>query len=385
MNTIHILAVDDQDIAYEALKALVDKDKNLSLSFCKDPLRAVQMAKEVKPSVILLDLIMPEIDGLLVLRYLKDDPGTKEIPVIVLSVKEDQEVKSQAFLLGAVDYLVKYPGVLEFSARLHYHANNYLALQTSKRMHVIIETDKKRLEEELQTAATYLESLLPRPFKNDISCDWRYIPSASIGGDSFGYRLVDNDYFIFYLYDVSGHGMRAAMHSNILQFAIQGLDRAGIDIYEPKQVLHSLNAEYQMDRCNNTFFSMWYGVFDIKARVLTYASGGHPPAVAFMPLTHKKEELLYTHGMALGVDPQSVYEEFAIEVPYDSRLFLFSDGIFETTASNGKIMTFEQFMAILKQPPFPNVSELDRIIHNTEIFRQGHPFDDDVCILQIDF
>lgn len=384
MSHIQILVVDDQEITHEALSSLIDYDKNISFIFCTEPLKALQMAREAKPSVILLDLVMPQIDGLLLLRYFKQDKDVGAIPVVILSIKEEQEVKAQAFQLGACDYMIKFPGDLELSARLHYHANNFLANQSNKRLLGEVAEGKQRLEHESQAAGTYLKALLPEPIHDDISCDWRYIPSMYIGGDLFGYKHIDPDHFIFFLYDVSGHGMRAALHSTTIFYAIQALCKSNIDPIKPQDVLKHLNDEFQMDKYDNTFFSMWFGIFNRRNRLLTYSSGGHPPAIGFMPFSNKKEELLYTHGMALGVDPHSVYEAFTIEVPKSSRIYLFSDGLFELANAVDKIMTFEQFVAIIKQPSFPHVKDLDRILHNTELLREGHPFEDDVCILQID-
>ena len=381
---IHILAVDDQLIVQEAMKRLISVDSNLALHFCIDPLQAVSLAHSIKPTIILLDLMMPEIDGMLLLKYLKDDPEIKDIPVIVLSVKEEAEIKAQAFTLGAVDFMVTFPAPIEFCARIHYHVNNFLSKQYLQNSAAEMSKSSERLERELKEAADYLQARLPEPISGPVLCSWRYIPSVSIGGDLFGYRWIDSDHFVFFLFDITGHGVRASLYSTSLFYAIQKLQDSGVDIRQPHKVLERLNGDFQMEQHDHIFFTMWYGVYQKSTRRLTYASGGHPPAIARIPGV-AKEELLYTHGMALGVDAHSTYEAFSLELAPHSRLYLFSDGIFEVASLTNERMTFDHFVRIVMQPSFPGVSDLDRIIHNIEIFQEKKLFEDDVCLLQFDF
>jgi two-component system chemotaxis family response regulator WspR len=119
---IVVLLVDDQPMIAEAIRRMLSSEPDLSFHYCTDPAGAVAAARRIGPTVILQDLVMPGMNGLTLLRQYRADPLTKDIPVIVLSSKEDPAVKSEAFAAGASDYLVKLPDQIELVARLRLHS-----------------------------------------------------------------------------------------------------------------------------------------------------------------------------------------------------------------------------------------------------------------------
>ena len=122
---VNVLLIDDQVIVAEAVRRLLAVEEDINFHYCNDPAEAIPMASKIKPTVILLDLVMPEIDGLMLLRFLRANPTTRAIPTIVLSSKEDPELKAKAFAQGANDYLVKLPDKIEIIARVRYHSDAY--------------------------------------------------------------------------------------------------------------------------------------------------------------------------------------------------------------------------------------------------------------------
>jgi adenylate cyclase len=125
---ITVLLVDDQAMIGEAVRRMLMTEQDIDFHYCQDPTRAIKMANEIAPTVILQDLVMPEIDGLLLVRYIRANPGTREVPLIVLSSKEEPVIKAEAFALGANDYMVKLPDRLEVIARIRYHSKGYINL-----------------------------------------------------------------------------------------------------------------------------------------------------------------------------------------------------------------------------------------------------------------
>jgi PleD family two-component response regulator len=121
-----VLLVDDQPIVAQAVSRLLAGLPDIDLHYCSDPIDAIREANRIRPSVILQDLVMPSIDGLDLVRLFRANPGTAETPIIVLSSEDDAEVKSQAFGVGANDYLVKLPDQIELIARIRYHSKAYL-------------------------------------------------------------------------------------------------------------------------------------------------------------------------------------------------------------------------------------------------------------------
>ncbi|MDZ5603521.1 PleD family two-component system response regulator [Pseudomonas sp. RP23018S] len=127
-NSAMVLLVDDQAMIGEAVRRGLANEDNIDFHFCADPHQAVAQAIRIKPTVILQDLIMPGLDGLTLVREYRNNPATQDIPIIVLSTKEDPLVKSAAFAAGANDYLVKLPDNIELVARIRYHSRSYMTL-----------------------------------------------------------------------------------------------------------------------------------------------------------------------------------------------------------------------------------------------------------------
>jgi adenylate cyclase len=125
---ITVLLIDDQPIIGEAIRRMLASEEDIIFHFCNDPTTAISKAAEVSPTVILQDLVMPEIEGLLLLRFFRVNPPTKDIPMIMLSSKEEAKIKAEAFALGANDYLVKLPDKVELIARIRYHSQGYINL-----------------------------------------------------------------------------------------------------------------------------------------------------------------------------------------------------------------------------------------------------------------
>ena len=127
-NAAMVLLVDDQAMIGEAVRRGLSNEENIDFHFCADPHQAIAHAVRIKPTVILQDLVMPGLDGLSLVREYRNHPATKDIPIIVLSTKEDPLIKSAAFSAGANDYLVKLPDTIELVARIRYHSRSYMTL-----------------------------------------------------------------------------------------------------------------------------------------------------------------------------------------------------------------------------------------------------------------
>ncbi|HEX8590124.1 PleD family two-component system response regulator, partial [Pseudomonas sp.] len=127
-NAAMVLLVDDQAMIGEAVRRGLAQQDNIDFHFCADPHQAIAQAILIKPTVILQDLVMPGLDGLTLVREYRANPATRDIPIIVLSTKEDPLIKSAAFAAGANDYLVKLPDNIELVARIRYHSRSYMTL-----------------------------------------------------------------------------------------------------------------------------------------------------------------------------------------------------------------------------------------------------------------
>lgn len=142
---ISVLLIDDQSIIGEAVRRMLAAEEDIVFHYCSDPIQALKVAKECHPTVILQDLVMPQMDGLLLVRFLRSrDAPTYQIPLIVLSSKEEPLVKAQAFKLGANDYLVKLPDHVELIARIRYHSSAYTNLLKRQEAEALLRDENLR-------------------------------------------------------------------------------------------------------------------------------------------------------------------------------------------------------------------------------------------------
>jgi phosphoserine phosphatase RsbU/P len=391
-DTVHsrsiVLLVDDQPIIAEAVRRMLASEPDIVFHYCPDPKRAVEMASLVRPTVILQDLVMPEIDGLTLVKMFRQHAATRETPMIVLSTKEEPKVKAEAFGLGANDYLVKLPDRIELLARIRHHSRGYNSLLERNDAYEALLASERQLAEEMSKAAKYVESLLPKPIKTGpIRTDWRFVPSTQLGGDSFGYHWLDDDHFAVYLLDVCGHGVGAALLSVSVMNVLRSQSLPNTDFRKPEQVLFALNEAFKMREHNDMFFTIWYGVYRTYDRLLTFSDGGHPPGLLFRGGIDGQvaPEELEVCGTMIGVKAGLNFRSSSATVDAGSKLYLFSDGVYEITLTNGKLWPFKDFLGLMAEPPDFGSTVMDRLLHYARTLRGGDALDDDFSIVEVTF
>ncbi len=167
---VMVLLVDDQAMIGEAIRRLLANLPDIDFHYCSNPAEALKVAGQVEPTVILQDLVMPGVDGLTLVHQYRANPQTKDVPIIVLSMKEDPAVKSAAFAAGASDYLVKLPDRVELIARIRHHSRAFLnqtqrdsayrALRESQQQLVDSNTALVSLNQKLEEATRAKSSFL---------------------------------------------------------------------------------------------------------------------------------------------------------------------------------------------------------------------------------
>lgn len=375
--SINVLIVDDQRLVAEAVRQCLVDQKDITLHHCIDGKKAVEVASQLKPTVILQDIVMPDTDGIRLVEQYRANPATRDIPIIMLSSREEPEIKAEAFAAGGNDYVVKLPNKLELIARIRYHSKNYIRLLQRNEAYRRLEESEKALKAELNEAATYVQSLLPPPIHNSIDVTWKFIPSARLGGDTFGYHWVDKEHFALYLLDVCGHGVGAALLSVAVLNFLRNLPESLI--LDPKGVLKLLNAKFPMENHNNMFFSVWYGVFNTLDRTMVYSNGGHPPAVV---VRQKLPIELTTPGVVIGVESKVQFSQSTFKLEPGDQLFIFSDGAFELVRDDGQMLDYHQFVEELAtiSPQDP----LDRIVQFSYEWQGRSEFVDDYSLLRLE-
>ncbi len=382
-DAVKVLLIDDQRMVGEAVRRMIAGEQDIEYCFCQEPEKALAVAEEFGPTVILQDLVMPNIDGLTMVDSFRSQETTREVPMIVLSSQEEPVVKADAFARGANDYLVKLPDRIELLARIRYHSRGYMLLQERNEAYSALAESQAELAAELAEAAEYVRSRLPEPLVEKLQVRWDFESCSSVGGDSFSYHWIDEDHFAIYLLDVCGHGVGAALLSVSVLNTISGHMLPNADLRRPEEVLASLNELFQMDRHNNMYFTIWYGVYEASTRRLTYAAAGHPPALLFGASANEPEHLA---AISLPIGCMEAVEYSAANVPVTrgSRMYVFSDGVYEVRLPEGGVMALDDFIPLLSETPSAEAGLLSVREQVAEI--QGRDrFEDDFSLVEIVF
>jgi phosphoserine phosphatase RsbU/P len=387
---VTVLLVDDQPMIGEAVRRMLAGEPDIVFHYNRDARKALDEADRLKPTVILQDLVMPDIDGLTLVKAFRAHEPTKETPLIVLSTKEEPTVKAEAFALGANDYIVKLPDRLELLARIRYHSKGYINLLQRNEAYGALLESQQRLANEMKQAAHYVQSLLPDKLKKgDVRTDWRFVPSAELGGDSFGYHWLDDDHFAFYLLDVSGHGVGSALLSVSAMNALRSQALPQTDFRVPGQVLGALNNAFQMDQQNGLFFTIWYGVYHKPTRRIDYAGGGHPPVLLFNGQSADQAalEILEAGGPMIGAVPDLEFKSASTSLGSFAKLFLYSDGVYEIERTDKSMWPFNEFIEFMKKGPndIAGDSKMDRLIAYDREIQGREEFVDDCSIVEMQF
>ena len=380
---IRVLLVDDQAMIGEAVRRILQSEDDIEYLYCSTPLEALEIADEWKPTVILQDLVMPEVDGLDLVRDYRQHKTTALVPIVVLSSREEPETKAEAFARGANDYLVKLPDPVEIIARIRHHAEGYIARLERDKAHSDLQISESHLREELAKAADYVQSLLPEPMDERVSTQWRFIPSVSLGGDAFGYHWLDDHRLAMYLLDVCGHGVGPALLSITAMNVISKKSIPGVDFGNPGHVLSELNERFQMTDHHGMFFTIWYGIYDDREKTLDWSGGGHPPAVLLDG--ENKPTLLDSDGPMVGAIPGMSYETKQCAVEPGNRLLLYSDGIYEIKRPDGSIWSLNEFVEVVSEHLPDQTRSIDSIIGMAKSISEKEIFDDDCSVVEFKF
>ena len=255
------------------------------------------------------------------------------------------------------------------------------ARRTIQQLASKVQAQADRMASELNSAANYVASLLPVELDGTIQVHSRYQPSRELAGDSFDYRWIDDDHFIAYLLDVSGHGIEPAL----LSISVHNMLHCGFfplkTLRHPGRLLNELNRLFQMDRQAGKYFTIWYGVFQASTRTLRYASAGHPPALA---VTHERGgpsvTPLAAKGIPVGLFERSNYASSTYVVPPGGMLLVYSDGVYEIEMADDRTGSPAEFIeacrSVLASPDF----SLDALIDHQRARARAGEFNDDVSI-----
>ena len=245
----------------------------------------------------------------------------------------------------------------------------------------VLEKTQNRLKKELSEAANYIKSLLPEVMNGAVKTHWKFIPSTELGGDSFGYHWIDKDHLAIYLIDVCGHGVGAALLSAtaINSLRSNSLFESG-QTKDAGTVLTYLNKNFQMEKHNGMYFTIWYGIYSPSTRTLNYSSGGHPPSflISYENGIPKLTQLM-TKQIILGFMPDYEYQSQSCVVPPNSSLY-----VFELTKPDGQLLSFLEFINLFNDLHESPEVDLEHLVQQLKDIQKKDNFDDDFSLVRVD-
>ena len=377
-----ILIADDDQSTRILLRLILKKDgyQVIEVENGKECLTAWQ---EHKPDMVLLDAMMPIMNGFECCQQFNRIEGSESaIPVLMITGLNDKESVDRAFSVGATDYITKpiHPPVLrQRLARILKAAKAEAALKKSEAK--LLEQNL-RLQSELDRAADYVRSLLPKPLDDKIKIAQYFAPSAQLGGDIFDHYWLDSNHLVVYLLDVAGHGVKSALLSISVLNILRSQSLYNTDFYEPWTVLSELNRMFPMNEKGDNYFTIWYGVINLRDRELVYASAGHPPGI-LIPQTNQKIKCLNTNNVPIGMLEKYPFEQTICPISADDTLYILSDGVYEVPQANGQIWGFDNLVKLIKKYHDTNRFELKNIWHYAQKQHKCQILDDDFSLLKI--
>jgi phosphoserine phosphatase RsbU/P len=397
---VKILLVDDDRVA-RRIHSILLRAQGHEVVEAADGELAWQLVVESDISFVVSDWVMPNLAGVDLCRRIRAANLDRYVYVILCTSKGAKTDLIEGMDAGADDFLVKPVGPDELRVKVR-AGERVLNLQQGlaqkndelARTNQQLQSSHKLLEDDLKAAAWMQQRLLPPPAleANGLRCHWRFEPSGYVAGDIFNFFAMDEREVGFYLLDVSGHGVPAAMLSVTLSMiltpdAARGsplmrLNRATqlSEILSPGDAIRELNRRFQTK--DDRYFTMIYGLFETSSSILRVAQAGHPGPVLIGK--NCQPEILGTGGMPVGLWNEIDFDCFEVPVRAGDRLLLYSDGVTECINRQGEAFGEQRLLAYLAGADQSLDKLLEGLLEEIRNWRDGVESKDDVSLLAIE-
>jgi sigma-B regulation protein RsbU (phosphoserine phosphatase) len=367
-----ILLVDDNPINLQVLMETL-QERGSRLLIAKDGKAALDITRKTMPDLILLDIMMPEMDGYDVCQHLKADSATAGIPVIFLSAMDRTEDKVSGLKLGAVDYITKPFQPEEVLARVDTHL-------TIHRLQREVQEQRDQLEHELETVSKLQRNLLPKALPKVAGLDLAayYETSRYAGGDYYDFWELPDGRIGILVADAEGHSSPAAVLMAMTCTLFHSFDRNPGD---PEALLVHLN-RYLCQLAEPSFVTALYAIYDPQTRSLKAGRAGHGLPVLFETATGRAREWEIPGVTPLGIYDFDTVPVSEIQLQAGDRFLLYTDGICERFSASGEIYGEARVVDSLEKVSGTDARRIvDSIMRDVDGFAGDHPADDDQALV----
>ncbi len=376
-----VLVVDDDSFNHDVVGFFLEELGITNIHYGLDGIEGLEMIERLNPDLIILDIVMPRLGGLDVLRQLRSQPKYFDLPVIVQTGNDSTESRDSMFTAGATDYVTKPLNIHEFQGRVTTHLKNLLLVKS-------LETQLDNIALEMRTAAELQRSMLPPDTvvadiqkRYGVSINTLFDPCSTLGGDFFGIFPINDTAFAFYLCDFAGHGVGAALNTVRIHTVVARLPPPSPE--DPASYLESLNADLCSSMSNRHYATLLLGIVDVAQKTFTYSSAGAPRPLL---VKDKKGDWLESRGMPLGLVETARYDNNKISFSPGNILFLYSDAMTETLTVGDEMFGEESVSQLITSTLdiHPNDLRLNTIIEKFQK-RTIQPLDDDLTAIYLDW
>jgi serine phosphatase RsbU (regulator of sigma subunit) len=347
----------------------------------KNGQEALDILRTTSIDLIILDLMMPVLDGFTFLEKWHTDPQHASIPVIVNSSLEDRQSMQKALTLGSYDYFIKTLPQEHLRFVLPLKVKNAIG---AKQLLDAVRTQKASLEREIQAAGKYQRFLLPRDFRAiGIEVETFFHPYIGVGGDFFDFVSLTHDRTACIIADVSGHGVLAAMVAAILKALFRQYIR---DTASLLQTFTHLNEDFLALTDESLYLTAFAAIYDPAQRTLQYVNAGHPPALYFRHTTGIIDVLTATGGvLGLFETTDWLIEERLLAVTPGDRLLLVTDGVTEACVDTCPCFGVDGLQQVVRDTAAASLQEtLAQLWQRLQAHTQ-HQFTDDITCIAMRF
>ena len=324
-----ILAVDDEVDILQLIEMTLISD-GFEVITASNGIEALEKARIHMPDLILLDLMMPEMDGFEVIENLKQAPEMRDIPVVMLTARAQAHERIEGLSAGADDYIVKPFELEELRLRIesilaHTRKTKYINPLIGALGDWFTEDGVEQFAEHLRTASAIQQHLLPQlePKLAGFDISGLLESSMSISGDFYDFVPLEDNRLGIVIADVRGKGIPAALLMVMIRTSLRLVCREDIS---PSSVLKRVNDLLVIDTAPDFFATIVYGILDPKSMTFTYSNAGHCYP---MLLRGEKIEELQTGGMILGCFGFAEFETETIELESGNKILFYTDGLTE--------------------------------------------------------
>jgi serine phosphatase RsbU (regulator of sigma subunit) len=326
LSMMKILIVDDIEDNIEVLLGILADDYDISVAM--DGERALEIVEEDMPDLILLDIMMPGIDGYEVCQKLKSSKKTNDIPIIFLTAKSEIDDETHGLEIGAVDYLTKpiSPPIVQVRVKTQLERKKHK--DELKKAYGIIEAQKERMEKELNSGRDIQKSMVPRifppfPDRHEFSIYAKLRPAREVGGDFYDFFFIDENHLCVCVGDVSGKGVPASLYMAVTLTLIRSIAR---DHLSTASIVTRMNYELCAQNEEAMFVTLFAGILNLDKGDFTYTNAGHNPSY-FVKVDDEPKPLEDIHGIPLGIFPGKQYDQDRIHLDKGDFLLMYTDGV----------------------------------------------------------